>query len=94
MSKVEDDKILVVDGDWWWVLWVSIFVLSYFFLGYSEHVEVFRTGNVYSSYGFPYGWALCGVALLGGFSLLDINQVRKAIEAKKVVELLLQQLSF
>ncbi len=33
-------------------------------------------------YGFPYGWALCGVALLGAYSLLDISQVQMYVEVK------------
>jgi hypothetical protein len=43
------------------------------FVGY-ELPRVFMIGGAWSIYGFPCGWAMCGVMLMGGSSLLDINQ--------------------
>jgi hypothetical protein len=51
MSKLEGDKILAIDGDQWWVLWVFIFVLSCSFASY-ELVVIFMSG------GIQYGVAL------------------------------------
>jgi len=45
--------------------------------------KVFMNNDVQSGYGFPNGRALCGVVLLGGSSLLDINQILMEIEVKR-----------
>ncbi len=50
-----------------------VFVLICSFVGY-ELPKVFMIGGAWSIYGFPCGWAMCGVVLMVGFSLLDINQ--------------------
>jgi hypothetical protein len=36
---------LEVDGDWWWILWLFVFVLSCYFVGY-ELAVIFMSDNV------------------------------------------------
>jgi hypothetical protein len=59
-----------------------IFVISCSFASY-ELVKVFMNNSVQFGYGSPNGRTLCGVVLLGGSCLLDINQVLMEIEVKR-----------
>lgn len=52
----------------------------YFFFGGYELPQAFMISGGSSVCGFPCEWILCGVALLGGFSLLDINQGWMVVE--------------
>ncbi len=93
MFKVEDKFFLTIDGDWWWVLWVFVFVFLYFFVDY-ELAKIFMNGGVLIWCGYPYGWIMCVVEWLVRSSLLDVNEVRMKVEAKKVVKFLLWRVKF